>query len=280
MKINKITNLTIFLSSFLWTLLTVYNFVYAQQEAAPTPLGPGWGATQREIGIIVGLGPSWQSGEFFPSCDCPNFTDGGKVNFFGGFLYQQDFASFIQWGSILGYQNISSSASFQQRELVPLISESAQDTFGVLANFRQRATTSFSYLSLTPFINYSPFEFAFVRLGLSIAFPISSNVLHTKELLDKTVRLENGEIVELYLPATNSRNATIENRKIENLTTPFISLVPSIGFLFNFSTNMYAGLSYTQGIPLTTNTSRGKNFRLNYWLISFELRMALQLRKF
>lgn len=279
MKIGKITNLSIFLTSF-FAFFAVVCFAYAQREEAPSPLGPGAPKTQREIGILVGLGPTWQSGEFFPSCDCPNFTDGGKINLFGGLLYQQDFTSFFQWGGILGYQLLSSTASFQQKELVPFISESGRDTFNASVNFRQQAKTSFNYISLIPFINLTPFDFAFFRIGVNIAFPISSNILHTKELLDKTVRLENGEIVTLYLPGTNSTTATIEDGNIENLTSPSISLLPSVGFLFNLGINVFAGLSYTQGISLTTNTGRGKNYRLNYWLISLELRVALQLRKF
>ncbi len=279
MKIDKITNLSIFLISFSVFFVVVY-FAYAQREEAPSPLGPGAAKTQREIGILVGLGPTWQSGEFFPSCDCPNFTDGGKINFFAGLLYQQDFTSFFQWGGILGYQLLSSTASFQQKELVPFISESGRDTFDASVNFRQQAKTSFNYISLIPFINLTPFDFAFFRLGIDVAFPISSAVLHTKELLDRTVRLENGEIVKLYLPGTNSTIATVEDGKIENATSPSISLLPSVGFLFNLGTNVFAGLSYTQGIPLTTNTNRGKNYRLSYWLISLELRIALQLRKF
>lgn len=279
MKIGKITNLSIFLISF-FAFFFVACFAYAQQEEAPSPLGPGLARTQREIGILVGLGPTWQSGEFFPSCNCPNFTDGGKINFFAGFLYQQDFTSSLQWGGILGYQLLSNTASFQQKELIQFISESGRDTFSAPVNFRQKAQTSFNYISLTPFVNLSLFDFAFFRLGINVAFPISSTVLHTKELLDKTVRLENGEIVKLYLPGTNSTIATIEDGKIENPTSPFISLVPSVGFLFNLGTNVFAGLTYTHGIPLSTNANRGKDFRLNYWLISIELRIALQLRKF
>lgn len=279
MKIDKITNLSIFFTSF-FALFVVPCFAYAQREETSSPLGPGLARTQREVGILVGLGPSWQSGEFFPNCNCPNFTDGGKINFFTGFLYQQDFTPFLQWGGILGYQLLSSTASFQQKELVPFISESGKDTFNAFVNFRQQAKTSFNYISLTPFVNLTPFEFAFFRLGINIAFPISAGILHMKELLDRTVRLENGEIVKLYLPGTNSTIATIEDGKIENLTSPFISLVPSVGFLFNLGVNVFAGLTYTQGIPLTTNTSRGKDFQLNYWLLMLELRVALQSRKF
>jgi len=257
-------------------LIIPLNFLFSQQES-PSPLGPARGPRQTELGIVLGFGPSWQTGKLFASCDCPYFEDGYGSAIFLGAEYRKDFNDFLQWGSIFGVTFIDNTASYQQRELLTFTASNGQKFSDVPVLFRQKAQTKFSQINLIPYLAFTPFDFFYARLGLNVGLLIKSNVTHSKELLQKTVRLENGDVIELYLE--NSNSITIEDGELPKSQTLLLSLFSSLGFSIRFGVNIFGDFSFGYNLPFMKFTVRGENFKLNYWVVLLNLKYALQLRR-
>lgn len=269
----KLIKLLIFLC-----LVFNYTSLFSQKETESSPLGPGLGQTQRELGIYFGLGPSWQAGEFYATCNCPSFIGGSKFNYSFGVVYQQDFFYKFTFGSKLSFWYLSNAAKYQQRELIPLINSNNQ-TFLVPILFQQSLKMGVLYFNYEPFISFQPFSFLYFRIGTSLAFPFGSEITHTKELIQKTARLENGEIINLTL--VDGKNSIIlEKGKINSLKSPFISLEPEFGFNFHIDNNFFISFGFVQSIPLNEMATRGQNFKMFFWQMFFEVRYAITMRSF
>ncbi|MGQ9818523.1 MAG: hypothetical protein ACUVQ1_01150 [Candidatus Kapaibacteriales bacterium] len=273
MKKYKIAKLTI-----LFSLIFKVIPLYSQGEIASSPLGPGLGNVQRELGIHFGIGPSWQTGELFSSCDCPNFLGGSKLNYAFGLIYNQDLDGAFAFGGEISFWHLSNEASYQQIEIV-LLQDQASQIFPTPILFRQQIKMHISYFSLEPFFEFRPFDFLFLRFGGRLGFPFNSSIEHTKTLLKKTVQLDNGEIIDLSFN-NGLQNVLLEKGNIESLTSPFVSLQPEIGFNFHITGNIFVSISYLQGIPLNNTLTRGKDFKMNYWQIVFDIRYAITMRRF
>ncbi|MCX7908269.1 MAG: hypothetical protein N2560_01960 [Ignavibacteria bacterium] len=266
---NKISKIIIFLC-----LLFSPFEAFTQIEEQPSPLGPGRGRKQSEVGFFVGIGPNWQSGEFFASCNCPNFKDGNGLVLSTGIIYQRDFSSLLQWGVASGLSFQNATSSYKERELLTFESQSGDIFTNIPVLFRQKSIFDFSFIELMPYLVFSPFEFINFGLGLKGGIPFHTHIKHTKELLDNRIRLDNGETIELSIS-----NPNIEEGKIERVNSIIFYLVPSIRVYFRLTGNIFTGLSFSYHLPLNNFSERGRNFRLNHWLVSLDIRYALQLRK-
>lgn len=269
---NKTSKLSIFL-----IFLCFQTRLVAQVEEQPSPLGPGKGKKQTEIGVSLGIGPLWQSGEFFASCDCPSFKDGSGFVFTPGIVFKRDFSDFFLWGIFFGFTFQSATSSYQEKELVDFKSQTGEIFKNIPVLFRERADFLFNQLEFMPFVSYSLLDFAEFRLGFRAGIPFSTNVKHNKELLENRIRLDNGEVIQVTIG--NSDVVTLENGKIEKVNSILLSLVPGAGFNFRLTGNFFVGLNLAYYLPLNNYSERGKDYKLNYWLVSFDLRYALVLRK-
>lgn len=272
MKMYKISNLIIFLG----LVIPFFNLL-SQIEEQPSPLGPGKGRKQSEIGLSIGVGPNWQSGEFFATCDCPSFKDGSGFVFSPNLFYQRDITDVFQWGAMLGLTFQNTTSSYKERELLTFENQTGEKFTNVPVLFREQMDLKFNQLNFMPYITFSPFEFAFLRLGVQTGLPLVASSKHTKELLENRVRLDNGETIALTIG--NGNQVVLEDGKIDNVSSLTFSLVPALGFNFSISGNVFLGITYSFYIPLNNYSERGKDFKLNYWLISLDLKYALVLRK-
>ncbi|MCX7879393.1 MAG: hypothetical protein N2517_01900 [Ignavibacteria bacterium] len=261
---------------FLCFILSSVN-TYSQIEDIPSPLGPGKGPKQTELGITFGFGTNWQTGEFIASCECPNFRKGiGNITSFG-IIFQRDLNRYFQIGGTLQTTLLNNTASYKQRELLSFTSQTGEKFSNVPVLFRQKLEINFNFLIFSPFINFAPLEFLHFRLGPAVSIPLTTKLVHSKELLQKTVRLENGELVELSLE--NSNQAVIENGKVPLQENFLIGLIYSIVGNFHIYQNFFGGVNLSFYHPLTNYTNRGIDYKLNSWTISLELRYALQMRE-
>lgn len=273
MKNFKLTKLIVSFSLFF-----LIQPLFSQIDISPSPLGPGIGEIQRELGIFFGLGASWQTGEIFASCDCPAFSGGGKSNYSFGLIYQQDIASNFSFGAKTSLWVLSNYASYNQKEPIELTSQSGE-VFLVQILFGQRLNLDISYLTFEPFLAYRPFPFMYLRIGGRTALPLSSKILHTKGLLQKTVRLDNGEVIDLTLKSGN-QSIELENGKLQSLVSPYFSLQPELGFNIHLGGNIFASIGFLQGIPLNKTATRGNNFKMYFWQILIDIRYAITMRSF
>ncbi|MFN3781426.1 MAG: hypothetical protein ACK4SO_04545 [Candidatus Kapaibacteriota bacterium] len=270
---NKVSNLIIFLCLFLPSL-TIFSQGLEEQ---PSPLGPAKPRQQTELGIFVGLGPNWQTGELFASCDCPSFRDGSGLAFGLGLLFQRDITSFLQWGAVVGLSLLNSTSSYKERELLVFESETGEKFNNIPVLFRQKSQVGFSNFDLMPFLNFSLWDVSFLRLGIKASLPFYTHINHTKELLDKSVRLENGETISISIG--NGDVVKLEDGFVEQVNSFLFSFTPAIGFSFNLTGNIFLGFAFTYQLPLNNYSERGKNYRWHSWFLSLELKYALVLRK-
>lgn len=272
----KTLKLVKFISFF--SLILQVTSLHSQKEIAPSPLGPGIGSILRELGIYFGIGPSWQSGEFFASCDCPNFVDGSKLNFALGLIYKQNLDEMFAFGGKVSFWYLSNQSSYQQKETV-LLKDQTNQVYPTPILFRQQLKMRIFYFSFAPFLEYRPFPYLFLRFGGRFAFPFSSDIEHTKILLQKTAQLGNGFVIDLSF-VNGLQNVSLESGILESLTSPFVSLQPAVGFDFYLTGNFFGSIGYLHGIPLNTTAARGNKFKMNYWQITIEIRYAITMRRF
>ncbi len=270
---NKVSNLIIFLCLFLPSL-TIFSQGVEEQ---PSPLGPGKSRKQTELGIFAGLGPNWQTGELFASCDCPSFRDGSGLAFGLGLLFQKDLTSFLQWGGVVGLSLLSNTSSYKERELLAFESQTGEKFYNVPVLFRQKTQVGFSNFDLMPFLNFNLWDFSFIRVGIKASLPFYTHIIHKKELLDRSVRLENGEKIDISIG--NGNVVKLEDGVVERVNSILFSFAPAIGFSFHLTGNIFFGFAFTYQLPLNSYSERGRNYRWHSWLFSLELKYALVLRR-
>jgi hypothetical protein len=268
---------------FLVFLLSSISSAILAQEQLSTPLTPESGFKQKEIGLVLGLGSNIQSGIFLTECNC-SFDNGILTGLTAGLLYEHDFFAPLQYGAALLYNNRSVMASYQEIEKVGITSQTTNLTETHFISFRQKSDASFHYLTLMPYIKWTPADFFFVKIGLSASYLFSSHITQTKELLTKTLTMGNGEIVSAsMLDAAGNpvagNSLVIEDRQFPQTKSISLSADPMIGFTFPLSANIFLSPVFQFSIPLTDVSGRGDSFRIYAWRVLAEFRWALRLRK-
>jgi hypothetical protein len=253
---------------------------YAQQEE-PSPLKPGKFHTQRETGIYFGLGQNIQSGSFFTKCDCPEFENGVAFGWKAGLLYEQDITPVLQIGAAVGINQAGVTASYQYNKdrvfTTDIGGTIISDTVPIL--FRQQAETQFLNFDLMPYLKWTATDFFFLRLGFNLAFNITSNIRHSEEILQTTVKLPStGEIVEVTFE-DGSTKVVVEDNAFPDVVSPQFYVVPAVGFTIPLSTNIFLSPVFDYSLPLSEMSSNGNNFKISNWRFIAELRWAIKLRQ-
>jgi hypothetical protein len=279
MKLFRHIKITNFLLISL--LLISFGGKVLAQRTLSNPLEPEKFQTQREAGIFFGLGQNIQGGAFNTKCDCPEFENGSAFGWKLGLLYEQDIKYYIQWGVAAGINSLGVTASYQynkDRVFTTLVGGTlVSDTVPIL--FRQQAETKFLNVMLMPYIKWSPASFFFVRLGFDADFNISSNIKHSEEILQKTVKLPStGEIVEVTFEDGSSK-VVVEDGEFPAVVTPQFYIVPAVGFNIQLSKNMFLAPVFDFSLPLSEMSTNGDGFKVYNWRIIAELRWAIQLRQ-
>lgn len=256
-------------------IIAVNSHLFSQKIASP--LEPEVKPIQREVGIILGVGPNWQTGSFVPTCTKCSFENGTKTGISIGGLYEQDVTPFLQAGLAIIYDSRGINASYREIEATTAVSPNTGDTVAANVQFRHQATSGIGFLTAMPYLKYSPFKFLFIKLGYSLSYVVSSSILHTKELLQNSVLLNDGTTATVSLTKGGTL-AVIEDGPFPNINKFQMALEPIIGLNFNLSKNVFLSPGYQFTIPLTNMTSTGDNFKIYSWRIFIELRVALSMR--
>jgi len=242
-----------------------------------TPLEPQAPPQQMELGIIFGLGNNIQSGIYQPKCPECQFEDAQGFGIIVGAIFIRDFNSKIQWGSALFFNTLNSKTSYQRMELNKLWIKKPTDFVERTYPYRNVGEFQVGEITLIPFLQYSPVEFLFLRMGIGASILTDYKFKHTKELL-KLLDTLNGQIVDIVLNNENPIIETVEDDEIAGTNVLRFTLEPTIGFNFEISNQIYFLPSFTYSIPITKFSSMQNDFNLNRWRIMLELRLALKLR--
>jgi outer membrane protein with beta-barrel domain len=250
---------------------------YAQKTSSP--LKPKSPPKQAEVGFLFGLGGNHQSGIYQqPNCDTCKFEGGNGVGYTLGFVFEQDFTSYLQWGASFRFVSKSIEASFLKTEDVNLVSIEDGDSYIRPIPFENTAEYDINSLSFQPHIKWSVFPWAFIRLGIGATYITSAHFTHTKELLKFSDTLDTGGWGPLELDGDNPKIGVVDDIDMPNISKIQFSLEPSIGFNFEISRQIYLSPVFQYSIPLTNLVSDQADFNISNWRILIELRMAIRLR--
>ncbi|HYF02691.1 MAG TPA: hypothetical protein VEC36_04900 [Patescibacteria group bacterium] len=260
-------------------LLLAVIFISATSLFAQSadPLNPGRVLYPEQAGLIGGVGILTQTGEFNVTCDCPAFDGGRGTGFLIGAIYERDLFRQVAWGAALLYQHRPFEALYRETELVPVRSAETERNYEAPLDFRNTASARFSYLTLMPFIKYIQFQPLFLRGGIGLTTIVSGNLLHSKELLTKTVRSPEGRLETVSMVDENGQPrenlAIIEDNEFPALNAFQLSLEPAIGVDIKLGkSSWYLAPVFQYSLPLTIISENGNNFKLSAWQITGEIR--------
>ncbi|MFC2131738.1 hypothetical protein ACFLSQ_09910 [Bacteroidota bacterium] len=268
------------ISFFIFYFSTLTATLFAQKFS--TPLEPQSPPKQTELGLLFGLGNNFQTGIYQPYCDECQFEDGNKLGFSAGLVFLRDFNKTFQWGASLTYNSRSTRSSYIVNEMVQILIDPKDPNKYEERPipFRNIGEIDVGELSLQPFFQWSPVQFAFIRLGFGASIITNANFLHTKELLKFKDTLTTGEIVDITIDGDDPNQKVVEDREMPGINTFQMSLEPAIGFNFEISPQIYLSPLFQYSIPLTKLSNIQKDFNINKWRITIELRFAIKIREF
>jgi hypothetical protein len=231
--------------------------------------------SKKEFGIFAGLGGNIQSGLLTTSCDVCNFENGRKVGFTIGVLYEHEINRSFQFGGLLGYDSRSIDATFRENELLDATSTVTNRTEKVPILFRNSATLDFNNIMFVPYIKWNPAKFLFFRLGLDLSLNVSANLKRTKELLQNTARLSNGEIVNVRFTETKENIITQEDGEYSNANKLLFGIAPMIGGNIKLSKKTTLSPIFSYFYPLNAYSKSVTNFNISSMRVILELRFLL-----
>lgn len=263
-------------------LLFIISQIYTQNlfsQKFASPLEPQEKPLVRHLGLYAGIGPNWQSGEYYVNCTDCIFEGGTGLLWTIGAMYEQEIAEGFRLGIMAGYENINQVSSFQEVEMIDFTIEGTGEIESYAVKFRHEATVDVGYLTFNPFIKWLPTEFFFLRLGLTGAIPMNPHLNHTQELLDKYIILSNGDTATVDFGDGQSKKITLEDGEFPNVNSFQLFIAPALGFEFQLSKTTFLSPVFQFNMPMTDFSSKGDAYRIWSWRFMAELRFALQKDK-
>ncbi len=248
-----------------------------------SPIYPGIDKSNKYLGIVFGIGQNMQNGTANVQCDTCSFSDGIGTGFTVGLSYEQQFTNdedtylnHFKFGAMLLYNTKSIEASFRENE----VKFYQQYNMEIPVWMRNTAEMSISSAELMPYFTYNPIPFAFIRLGFNASYLLTHHITHTKELIDRTKILPNGEKVDITIDTVTKSNKKIYSQVVQDgdmqdINKLQLALQPAIGFDINFSQQLLLSTSFNYSLPLTKISNDGDNFTVSQWRILLELKYNL-----
>lgn len=272
------------------TVLLVVIINTADAQIIADPITPSTIPMHEDIGVFAGIGGNIQNGAFYSNCPC-DFIDGRGMSFFFGILYEREVFYKFRIGLDAMYKSDKLSSSYRENELLTAVSSISGKEENVKVSSRHTANFEISYISFQPYLKFYILDPFYIKLSLSASIPLSTNITHTQELLQKTALLSTGEIGNIYMTDKNGniieRNiAELQNEEYPQVNSFQLGLVPTIGFDIAINKKMRLSPSFQFHIPLNEISpysdppfySLGSDpggFSITSWYIRLEFRHTL-----
>ena len=143
------------------------------------PLMPMTEDKERDLGVLIGLGMNFQTGDFYNYKDCKClFSDGSKLGYSFGAFYQEEFTNSLKWGLMLLYEGKSINSSYRIKEIDTVTSQITNRSELLPLEYRYKAETDINMISILPYLDISLVDFLLTRVGFSVSTltlsPVSS----------------------------------------------------------------------------------------------------------
>lgn len=267
---------------FLISAVVLPSTVMAQEEGLSSgemasPIDPHFNSPVF-VGAIVGFGPSNQTGEFkTDKCDCPAFTEGTGINIVFGGLFEQALTRNVVIGTTLLYNYRSLTADYTQWEAVELQKEGASKST-VRIPFLHTTNSSFTYITAQPYLKYYFFKSIFAKVGPGLSFNVGSSLRHEKDMLVTTATLDDGETVNITLPAdkdsrvVSATKAIIQDTEFPKMSGFLLSADIGLGAEIRAGKKMTISPMVQYSLPFMDVSSSGTGFKLPSFLFCLEVR--------
>jgi hypothetical protein len=227
----------------------------ANAQIIADPITPSKIPMHEDLGVFAGIGGNIQNGTFYSSCPC-DFIDGRGLSFFAGILYEREVFYSFRLGLDALYKSDKLASSYRENELVTARSSISGKEEKVKVSSRHTGNFNISYFSFQPYLKFYIIEPFYIKLSFSATLPLSTNITHTQELLQKTALLSTGEIGNIYMTDKNgniieSNIAELQNEEYPQVNSFQLGLVPTIGFDIALNKKMCLSPSFQFHIPLS-----------------------------
>lgn len=169
--------------------------------AAPgsNPLEPSSKEPPR-IGLELGFSGSSQSGEY--TVGCGDFKKGARLNALIALAYDQKMAGPLYFEGLLGFQSRGLSSSYNSRENVLL---NTNDGFvRTDVDFENVGEFNLGYFFVLPSVKLYLTKGLYAGVGVSADFLTGASTQYTKNILSKTVTINELGISEVFFPESES----------------------------------------------------------------------------
>lgn len=255
----------IFITFLIGCWIVGSNLTIAQESTTSDPLTPGIRLKPNRLGIVVGPSFHMQDGSFTTQCG-DRFEKGAQTGYLIGVVYKRFLtASPFAYGVRLSYQTRNISAIYNEYELIDNIPSSTPgQTLEESILFRNEAQIDFSLLTLTPYVEWSPFWNAFAHVGIMPGIVLSSHVTHTKNPAQEYITLDDGQVVRVSFGEneTGEPQDVIEDGAVPQLQQFQVAIVGGVGIDIPVSEKMVITPLYQYAVPLTVLSERGASFKI------------------
>ncbi|MGA2298383.1 MAG: hypothetical protein ABSG15_12630 [FCB group bacterium] len=242
---------------------------YSQNLLNPAEVQPP--TSHSNYGLFFGLGMNYQSGTYSTSgCKC-EFNNGKGKDYLFGALFEKEVLNSVDLGIALGFNFKSLISSYISIENLDFTMNNTGIKESVRLHFRYKAESNFTYLPVIPYLKWQPVEIIFFRLGLNASVLLYSNLKHTKEMIDTSAMLSNGERISVSF-SDGSNVLILENNKFKDIKSIIFFLEPSLGFNINIYKNIIFSPVFQSSLPLTKIDNSTDKFKLLNWKIIMEFR--------
>lgn len=196
-------NMTVFRGLFvagvaLFTLIAGQQQVWSQGQDNPLEFRTEF----QRIGGEIGLSSVWMSGKYL--INCPEFTEGAKINPVIALAYDYPIISgALRFEALAGYQGRSITSTFNSRENVSVRSQNGIYP-DVDVDFENVGEARFSYIFLLPSMKYYFTKGIYAGAGLNVGLLLGATTQYTKNILSKTVDINEVGISEVFYPEQES----------------------------------------------------------------------------
>jgi len=152
------------------------------------------------IGAEFGLSSNWQSGSYVARCGV--FLKGSHVSPLFAVAYDKPMSSVVRFEALLGLQGRGVSSAYNSSENVVLQTPSGPARATV--DFENLGTLSASYVFIMPSAKLYVTPGLYLGAGLSGGLLLGASTQYTKNILTKTVVVDDLGLSEVYYPAGES----------------------------------------------------------------------------
>ena len=211
------------------------------------PLSPIY--NYQRVGVEVGLDATNQEGTYMVGCG--TFSEGSGTNLVLSAAYDKPIEDIFRIELTGGFRTRHVSGRYSTSETSYI--QTGEGFVEADLTYDNIGDARFLYIFGQPSFKFYPIKPLYIGAGLNIGFPLSVEMVYTKDILTKTVTLESGEIIEAFYPATEAsdpHSKVFPTFDPDNVSPLLIDPVLFIGAEIRLGRRLFIGPRLTYTFPV------------------------------